>query len=66
MRTSRTAVLALAAALTLAACHGERGGEQREAPVIDTRASGNSPERSTAVNDTTPHRPGQPDTTMAP
>ena len=64
MRTHTLPTLALAAALALAACGAERTTEDDR--VIDDRASGSSPERSSAVVDTTPHRPGQPDAAAVP
>jgi hypothetical protein len=68
MRRQTTITLTLAAALALAGCHGDRGrdGGAADQPAIDGRALGSSPERGSAVTDTTPHRPGQPDTVRAP
>lgn len=64
MRRNRTASLGLALVIALAGCGAERTTEDEG--VIDGAASGNEPERSTAVNDTSPHRPGQPDTSLVP
>lgn len=64
MRSHRPTLVALAAALALAGCGVERNTEDDQ--VIDDRASGRSPERSSAVVDTTPHRPGQPDAAAVP
>lgn len=64
MRSHRTTILALAAAIALAGCGVERTTEDEQ--VVDDRASGSSPERSSAVVDTTPYRPGQPDAAAVP
>lgn len=53
--------LALAAILAVAAC-----GEADDPANTEGHASGNDPERASAVNDTTPYRPGTPDTATAP
>lgn len=68
MRRTITIVLAAAA---LAACErpGGEGGAREPASVpgqVDGRAVGNVPDRSSAAVDTTPHRPGAPDTARAP